>query len=319
VRLDRAAILASRLLSLGSPPLYVHFAHKPATIGRFASLLAGVPYALSCHAKDIWLTPPDELGAKLRDAQTALVCTATGRRELERHAAGATPVRLVYHGVDLSAASASRVADGGHRILTVGRLVEKKGHDTLIRAAALLRDRGVPFTLRIVGEGVDWARLQRLVHQLDLGERVVFLGPLTAEEVQEEYATCAVFALASRVLPSGDRDGLPNVVLEAMVRGLPVVATTLTGVAEAVEQEQSGLLVAPDDPAALAGALARVLGDGALAERLGRGARERVHEKFDCNRTLPGVAEALAAAGLIGVGAAPGSRAADERETLAAA
>ncbi|MBO0714486.1 MAG: glycosyltransferase family 4 protein, partial [Acidimicrobiales bacterium] len=294
----RAAVLAQRLVELGSPPLYIQFAHKPGTIGRFAARLGGVRYAMSCHAKDIWSTPPEELGPKLRDAELVLTCTAAGREELERYA-GPTPVRLVYHGVDVDAVVARVLAPGPPRVLAVGRLVEKKGHDTLIRAAGLLRDQGVEFALRIAGDGPEWPRLQRLVHELDLAGHVTFLGPLKTAEVQREYASASVFALGCRQLANGDRDGLPNVLLEAMVQGLPIVGTTLAGIAEAVEHERSSLLAAPDDAAALADALRRVLKDPELARELGAIGQATARERFDYRQLLPTVSHELAEAGLI--------------------
>lgn len=297
--LTRATLLAARLVRLGSPPLYVHFAHKPGTIGRLAAGMAGVPYAMSCHAKDIWLTPPDELAAKLRDAEVVLVCTVMGQRELERHAAGSTPVVLAYHGVDVNVPPVQRPASSPPTVLTVGRLVEKKGHDVLIRAAALLRDRGASFTVRIAGEGIEWAHLQRLVHSLDLSHHVTFLGPLSPGEVQAEYEAASVFALASRKLPSGDRDGLPNVVLEAMARQLPVVSTAGSAVAEAIDHGRTGLVAPPEDPQALADALAGVLGSPGLASEMGRAAGSSMRERFDRGELLTTVADTLADAGLI--------------------
>jgi glycosyltransferase involved in cell wall biosynthesis len=295
----RATLLGSRIVRLGSPPLYIHFAHKPGTIGRFAAKLAGVPYALSCHAKDIWLTPPDELAAKVRAAEVVLSCTAAGRDELARRAAGRTPVLLAYHGVGTDVPRIRQARPAPPRILTIGRLVEKKGHDLLIRAAALLRSRGSAFQLRIVGEGVEWARLQRLVHELGVERDVTFLGPLSPDEIEAEYASATVFALASRRVPNGDRDGLPNVVLEAMTHELPLVTTTAGGAAEAVDDEHTGLLVAPEDPDALAVALERVLASQHLAARMGRAARATVCDRFNRTSLLPTVSSALTDAGLI--------------------
>jgi glycosyltransferase involved in cell wall biosynthesis len=291
-------MLARRLVELGSPPLYIQFAHKPGTIGRFAARLARVRYGMSCHAKDIWATPPEELALKLRDARVVLTCSAAGLGELQRHA-GATPVRLVYHGVDVEMVAPRVAVPGPPRVLSVGRLVEKKGHDTLIRAASLLRDQGVSFTLRIAGDGPEWARLQRLVYQLDLAGQVIFLGPLNTVEVQSEYGSATVFALACRQLANGDRDGLPNVLLEAMVQGLPVVGTTQAGIVEAVEDGRTGLLVAPEDPAALADALRRVLTDSQLARQLGASGQASVRERFDDRILSEAVVHALAQAGLI--------------------
>jgi glycosyltransferase involved in cell wall biosynthesis len=299
--LERATVLASGLVRLGTPPMYIHFAHKPATIGRFAARLAGVPYGLSCHAKDIWLTPFPELAAKVQDAEVVLTCTAAGREQLALAAAGATGVLHVHHGVDIEVATDRRPPSGAPRILTVGRLVEKKGHDTLIRAAAVLRDRGVEHSLRIAGEGIEWSRLQRLVHALDLARHVTFLGPLTPSEVQTEYRAAHVFALACRTLPNGDRDGLANVLLEAMARGLPIVSTHQEGVCEAVMDGHSGLLVPPDDAPSLAGAIERVLFEPGLAQQLGAGARAAVVERFDRRKLLPLVADALGDVGLIRV------------------
>ena len=294
----RGTALAARLVELGSPPLYIHFAHKPGTIGRIAAKLAGVPYALSCHAKDIWANEPLALRRKLRDAEVVMTCTSAGQVELERHASG-TPVLLIHHGCDVEAVAAQRPVDGPPRILTVGRLVEKKGHDNLIHAAALLRESGLDFRLRIVGDGIEWAKLQRLVHRLGLGGHVWFLGPLSPAELEPEWGSASVFALGCRQLANGDRDGLPNVVMEAMVNGLPVVASEQDGIAEAVTDGRSGLLVAPDNPAALAAALKRVLTEPGLATQLGEGARQDVRARFDRRELLPAVAEALRRAAIV--------------------
>ena len=294
-----AALLAHKLVRLGSPPLYVHFAHKPGTYGRFAARLAGTPYALSAHAKDIWLTPPPELEAKVSDAEAVLTCTEEARAYVADLARGATPVHRVYHGVDVPRSPSITERGGTPVVLVVARLVEKKGADLLIRAAARLRARAVEFSVRIAGEGPEWARLQRLAHELGVSDRVSFLGPLTESEVRAEYGQATVFALPCQILPNGDRDGLPNVLLEAMAHGLPIVSTTLAGVREAVVHGESGLLVSPEDEIGLADALERLFLDTALRGRLGSKARERVAERFERRANLPAVHSALTDAGLI--------------------
>jgi len=295
----RSTLLAHRIVRLGSPPLYIHFAHKPATIGRLAALLAGVPYALSAHAKDIWLTPDGELARKVRDAEVVLTCTEDGRAHLAALADGRTPVRLAYHGVELKNRSRSPQPGETPRVLAVGRLVEKKGHETLLLAAALLRDRGLEFTVRLAGEGPEWPRLQRLVHELRLGDRVVFLGPLSESEVQAEYERADVFALPCRKLANGDQDGLPNVILEAMAHGLPVLSTRLNGIVEAIVDGESGLLAEQDDASGLAEHLGRLLEEPQFRERIGEGGRERVAARFERSANLPGVMNALVEAGII--------------------
>lgn len=294
-----AALLAHRLIRLGSPPLYVHFAHKPGTHGRGAARLAGVPYALSAHAKDVWLTEPHELKAKASDAAVVLTCTEEAREHLQALVGGATQVHRIYHGVEVPRSLPMIERSGRPVVLVVARLVEKKGVDLLIRAAALLRVRGADFVVRIAGEGPEWARLQRLAHELEVADRVTFLGPLMESEVREEYRRATVFALPCQLLPNGDRDGLPNVLLEAMAHGLPVVSTTLAGVREAVADGESGLLVDARDEVGLADALERLFADGPLCARLGANARRCVAERFDRRANLPAVHAALAGAGLI--------------------
>lgn len=297
--LKQAAILGHRLLRLGAPPVYIHFAHKPATVGRFAALLAGVPYALSAHAKDIWLTPRYELTAKIRGAATVLVCTEEARAYVAELAGGRVPVRLAYHGVEIPPAPRPEPTNPSPVVLAVGRLVEKKGHAALLRAVAVLRDRKIDFALRIAGEGPEWPRLQRLVHELSVADRVSFLGPLTAAEVSAEYARADIFALPCRQLENGDRDGVPNVIVEAMARGVPVVTTNLTAISEAVVDGESGMLVPPGDEAALAAALERMLTNAGLRARLGARGRARAAGRFDRAETLPPVYLSLVAAGIV--------------------
>lgn len=303
-RLKSAVLVAHRMLRLGAPPVYLHFAHKPATIGRFAALLLGSPYGLSAHAKDVWLTPVKELRAKARGAEVVLACTQESRDYLAALAGTHAPVELIHHGVDVPPAPRPDPGNVVPVILGIGRLVDKKGYDTLLKAAAILRDEGRTFRVRLGGDGPSWGSLQRLVRELDLADVVEFLGPLEATEVQVEYAGADVFCLPCRRLADGDRDGLPNVIVEAMVRGLAIVSTTMPGVSEAITDGQHGLLVPPDDHASLAAALARMLDDGALRVRLGAAARGSAAARFDRVANLPSVAAALARAGLIPAGAA---------------
>lgn len=295
----RALALAQRIRRLGAPPLYLHFAHRPATIGRFAALLAGVPYGLSAHAKDIWTTPKEELRSKVMDARVVLTCTSDGRDYLADLAGGVTPVRLVYHGVDTTRTVVEPTESPVPTVLCVGRLVEKKGHATLLRAASLLRAQGVEFRLRLAGEGPEWARLQRLVHELGLDGCASFLGPLTESETQAEYERADIFGLACEELENGDRDGIPNVILEAMAHGLPVVSTTAGSVSEAVLDGETGLLLPQLDAGALAGALRRLLADERLRREFGTRGRARVESRFDREANLPFVTDALRAAGLL--------------------
>lgn len=298
LRLRQAALLARGLLQLGVPPLYIHFAHKPATVGRFASLMLGNPFAISAHAVDVWASPPKELRAKLRDASVILACYEEAQRHLERLAGGYTPVRLVRHGVDIPA-SVQRAEASPPIVLAVGRLIEKKGFDTLLRAAALVGDSVPEFRVHIAGDGPMWPVLARLVGELGLDEIVRFLGPLTHDELEPHFARAAVFALPCQVAADGNRDGLPNTILEAMARQLPVISTTLPSVGEAIEDGVEGRLVPPQAPGPLAAALTELLGDPALRRRLGGAARERVRREHDRDALAPLGYTALSEAGLL--------------------
>jgi glycosyltransferase involved in cell wall biosynthesis len=297
-RLQQALLLARRLDRIGSPPLYVHFAHKPATVGRFAALLLGLPFAISAHAVDIWITPVPELRAKFRDARLVLCCYEEAFDYVREIADGTARVELAPHGVVIPP-QPSRAEQSPPVLLSVGRLVEKKGFDTVIRAARVMCDQGLEFEVRIAGDGPLWPSLQRLVNELDLAGTVRFLGPLTIQELEPQYAAAAAFVLACRVGSDGNRDGLPNTVLEAMARGLPVVSTTLASVAEAVTDGEHGLLAPADDHSALAAALARLLNDPDLRSRLGAAARVRVLERYDRDRLGSRVHTLLGSVGMI--------------------
>jgi glycosyltransferase involved in cell wall biosynthesis len=297
-RLQQAVLLARALMRLGTPPLYVHFGHRPATVGRFASLLLGTPFAVSTHAVDVWTSPPRELRVRLGDARIVLSCYEEAREYLATLTRGRTPVRLIRHGVDIPA-SPVRAEVSPPVMLAVGRLIEKKGFDTLLRAAAFLRERGLDFRVHVAGDGPLWPELARLVGELGLGDQIRFLGPLTQDELEPHFAAATLFVLPCQVASDGNRDGLPNTILEAMARRLPVVSTTLLSVQEAIEDGREGLVVPPRDPRALADALGRLLEDSCLRARLGEAGRERVKRDYDRTVLAPLVYEALVAAGMI--------------------
>jgi glycosyltransferase involved in cell wall biosynthesis len=301
-RLQQAVLLARRLDQLACPALYIHFAHKPATIGRFAALLTGTPFAISAHAVDLWTSPSPELRTKFRDARVVMCCYREAKEFVSGLVDGQTRVELAPHGVVIPS-DPRREEASPPALLAVGRLVEKKGFDTLIRAAAMLRDRGIHFQLRIVGSGPLWPALQRLTNELELTDAVRFLGPLTEPELERQYERATAFVLPCQIGADGNRDGLPNTLLEAMARGLPVVSTTLESIREAVTDGTHGFLVAPGDSAGLADALARLLRDPEARRRLGGAARARVAEDYDRSALDSRVYEALRGSGLIQAGA----------------
>lgn len=285
----RGGWLAAQLRRDGVAHLHAHFISTPADVAAAASAVSGLPFSISAHAKDIYTSRPVDLQRRLRAATFTVTCTEFNRATLAK-LAPEVHVQRMYHGIDHSEFNPIRRAAPQDRpvplLLAVGRLRAKKGLDTLVDACRLLRARGIAFRCQIVGYGEEQARLLAQIEALGLGELITLQGKLARGQVIERYAETAVFVQPSRVTADGDRDGIPNVLLEAMAMGLPVVGTRVSGIPEIVRHRHSGLLVEPDDAAALADAIATVLADPALAQAMGHSARAVVTEHFDNDLNL---------------------------------
>lgn len=283
----RAVWLARALRRERIAHLHAHFASEPAALAALAARLAGVSFSISAHAKDIYLSSPDSLRRKLTAASFTVTCTEHNREHLARLAPDARVVRM-YHGVDcerLRRARRERAPGRTPLVLAVGRLRPKKGFATLIDACARLRDAGVGLRCQIVGYGPERDALEARIAALGFADVVELMGKLDHDEVIARYADADVFALPCRVDDDGDRDGIPNVLAEAMAMGLAVVSTQVSGIPELVTDGVDGLLVPPRDARALAAAMRRLLDDAALREALGRAARATICERFDATRT----------------------------------
>lgn len=279
-----ACSFAARLSPRVTRHIHAHFATYPTTVGLLLAEICGTGCSFSCHARDIFSAPAALLPWKLREADFVTVCTRYGLERLQRNHSLIVrdKVHLIYHGIDATRlVSRVRVQHPQAIILAVGRLVEKKGLPFLLQAGAMLAGRGMHFELIIAGDGPEREELQRLAGGLGLRDRVIFSGLLSQEELAHVYRRAEVLCVPSIVTADGDRDGLPNVILEAMAYGVPVVASNLPGISEAVVHGETGLLVAPGSPADLAAALERVLTDPALHEDLAGRAKRRVQEDFD--------------------------------------
>jgi glycosyltransferase involved in cell wall biosynthesis len=168
-------------------------------------------------------------------------------------------------------------------VLSVGRLVQKKGFPDLLEALAVLKGRAVGFRALVIGEGPQRTALEQQVKRLGLDDLVTLPGAVSQETLVAIYKQADVFALPCRVLDDGDRDGLPNVLLEAMATGLPVVSTPISGIPEVIHNGEDGLLVGERDVAALAGALELLLGDAELRRRLGENARRTIETEMSAD------------------------------------
>ena len=266
--------------------LHAHFAHAPALTAMLTHRMAGIPYTFTAHARDMYVETPSELlRAQAERAQAVITCTEYNRQHLARQIGPAANGKLhcVYHGLDLSQFTFPwpRVpAPEPPIILSVARLVEKKGLRDLIAAADILRRRGRCFRVEILGDGPLRQALEAQVKELGLSDRVQLLGTQTHDWVRRAYQRARVFVLPCVIMADGDRDGIPNVLLEAMASGVPVVSTSVSGIPELIESERDGLLVPPSTPPLLADALERLLSEPELGERLARTARAKIEARF---------------------------------------
>jgi glycosyltransferase involved in cell wall biosynthesis len=297
-RFGQAGVLAAELPA-GATHLHAHFLHTPASVARYAAAMTGLPYSLAGHAKDVWTTPPWELRRKLLAARFTVTCTAAGRARLDGLAPGR--VELVYHGLDRQLfAPPPRFGSGRDgrdaldpvRLLAVGRFQPKKGYRMLLEAVAR-----VPAAVRltVVGYGPLEAALRARAESLGLTDRVTWTGPLDQLAVREQYRSSDLLLLASEVAPDGDRDGLPNVVVEALSQGLPVVATRAAAIPELVVDAIHGRLVPPGDVDALAAAIEALVRDPDARRRMGAAGILRVAEGWDLDAGAARLRELLGA------------------------
>ena len=296
-RFGQALVLAAELPD-DVDRLHAHFLHTPASVTRYAAMLKQLPWSGSAHAKDIWTIPEWEKREKLASCAWLVTCTAANRDHL---AALAPPgrVELVYHGLDLCRFSRLS-SEPGRRdgrdpadpvvILSAGRLVEKKGTDVLLEALARL-PAGLHWRLVHAGGGPLKRTLQRRARALGIAERVTWRGALAQEELLREYRAADLFVLACRIARDGDRDGLPNVLMEAQSQSVACLATRVAAIPELIDDRVTGVLVDPESPAQLADALRDLIADPEQRRRLGRAGQVRLAARFGIEQNLAPLAE----------------------------
>lgn len=280
--------------------LHAHYASVPARVALLVQRMTGATYSITTHAKDIFQNDPFG-SSKLRERMCrASFIVANSRFSAEHIRQGLkaqADVRVVYNGLDLSLFRKRTQLPGRPLILSVGRLVEKKGFADLLAVCRCLKERGVAFEATIVGTGVLSPVLKEQIRALDLGDSIALAGPMPHEELRELYARAAVFVLACKPAADGDRDLLPNVIKEAMAVGVPVVTTRLGGIEELIEDGVSGLLAAPGDTPALAAQVQSLLENPDLARRLSANARLTIEQRFDRKKNFAVLKAALEEAG----------------------
>ncbi len=292
-RFGQALVLA-RELEADVAHLHAHFLHTPASVTRYAAIMRGLTWSCSAHAKDIWTTPEWEKREKLADLAWLTTCSQAACDHLAALAPDAERVMLAYHGLDLTrfpprprAASGRDGSDPGDpvRLLSVGRAVSKKGYDDLIAAlAALPRERHWRFTH--IGGGALLKKLKAQAAAAGIADRIDWLGARPQADVLARLREADLFVLASRIAGDGDRDGLPNVLMEAQSQGVACLATAVSAIPELIIDGETGRLVPPGERVALAAALEDLIAAPALRARLGDAGQRRIVEAFGLDRWI---------------------------------
>jgi glycosyltransferase involved in cell wall biosynthesis len=287
----QSVILAQAALDTGVTHLHAHFASMATTIARLASLLSGIPYSFTAHAKDLFHdeVDPADIARKLQGAHHAVTVSDFNFDYLTRmHPAHVRNLHRIHNGLELdrfpfrpAVRPVTRATDQPLRIVAVGRLVEKKGFALLLDAAARLRESGTALTVAIVGDGALRDDLAAQIDRLGLHDHVRLLGSLPQNDVSAVLAGADVFVAPCVVGADGNADGLPTVILEAMALGVPCVGTDVTGIPEVVRDGDTGLLCRSGNVDDLVQAVQRIARPDFDTEGITRRARQLVEESFD--------------------------------------
>ena len=287
-RFGQALVLATEL-----PPetahIYAHFLHTPASVARYASLMRDLPWSCSAHAKDIWTSPDWELREKLDDMQWLVTCTSVNADHLKNLTADASKVELMYHGLDLSRFAENEekkhIRDGSDakdsvRLVSVGRAVVKKGYDDLLMALSRL-PKELNWNFTHIGGGPLLPLLKKQAVEQGISHQIDWLGAQPQKEVLNALEKSDVFILASRIAEDGDRDGLPNVLMEAQSQKLAIVATNVSAIPELIRDGETGLLVPERDPTALSKAILELCQDPAKRTKFSDNGDNRLRTLFN--------------------------------------
>ena len=280
-----ALAMARRMEALGVERIHAHWATYPTLAALIIKQLTEIPYSFTGHAQDIFVERGG-LGTKVAEADLVVTCTDHGRGVIRAQASpsDAHKVVLLHHGTDLGSFGVLPLRSprtGPMRLVCVASLDEKKGHRYLLEACSVLVDRGIEVELKLVGDGPMRGAIERQIAELGLGEVVELLGRQNSGEVRDRLEWSDAFVLASVVLPEGNMDGIPNVLVEALAIGRPAVSTALPGISELVTDGVEGLLCQPRDAVALADKLQQLHDDPWLAPQLVRAGRLRVEAEHD--------------------------------------
>ncbi|MCI0414582.1 glycosyltransferase family 4 protein [bacterium] len=282
----QAILLAREIRSKKIEHIHCHFASAATSVGRLAAHFSSVPYTFTAHAKDIFHQDVQrrDLETKFQDADAVITVSQFNVQYLNELLGHQSNLHRIYNGLDLSRFPYSSPACRASEIIAVGRLVEKKGFDTLVEACSFLKDRGTEFQCKIIGAGELEQALASQIRTLGLEKRIELTGPLPQNQVIQLIQEASVLVAPCKNGSDGNRDGLPTVLLESMALGTPVVSTEVSGIPEILTDSATGLRVPQRDAGKLAAAILKLLRDPGLRMRLALAARERIERDFDISK-----------------------------------
>ena len=301
LRLYQAIYIGLRLREMGIEHVHAHFAGMAARTAFWINKFFQITFSFTAHANDIFVPTQFEIGLdKLVDAARAII-TETDYAALflrQRFPDRASRIHRIYNGLDLAEFGRADFRSIPPLIMAVGRLIPKKGFSDLIRACALLAQRGKSFRCEILGEGPVENNLRKQIEQLGLQHCVILAGAKPQSQVRRGLLAANVFALPSVIDPEGGMDNLPTVIMEAMATGLPVVSTNIGGIPEMVVENETGLLVQPGDGVAMAEAINKIIGDASAAERFGQSGYARAQRLFSIDKNVRELCALISSGGL---------------------
>jgi len=269
--------------------LHGHFAHSPTSVTMFAALFSRRSFSFTAHAKDIYTSNPEQLREKIRLAKFVVTCTDYNRKYLKSIADGlSTPIHCIYHGIDLELFSPETdhtTCAPPYKLLTVARMTEKKGLPALYKALHILKDKDFRFKHTLIGDGDDKEKIIKLITELQLDDCCQCLGTRTHKEVLRQFEENDLFVLACEIAANGDRDGIPNVLVESLAMGVPGLSTTVSAIPEILLHKRSGITIAPSEPETMAAAIKETLENQALRNTIIQGGLTHTSKHFN-NREL---------------------------------
>lgn len=283
--LIRAGTIAEWNRELKFDHLHSHFASSPTHVAMYASMMTGVPYSFIAHAKDIFLNDMDKklFRQMVKNSSFTVTVSNSNRLYLRKMVSNAEKNKIlrIYNGLDLKYFRNQSSSRASNHILSVGRLVEKKGFHILIEAMKILKERNRNFLCEIIGEGDQRLYLENLISENRLKRSIKLLGPLPQDEVIQKMKRSTIFVLPSIIARDGNRDALPTVLLEALALGLPAISTDVVGIPEILEKGKCGMVIKQNDPLILADSIENLIDNPSLQNRFVRNGYQKVRKDFN--------------------------------------